>query len=67
MEQLVAARDEAAQALAEAKQQLESEQAAAAAAKAAAAALEQRLGDLTAQVGASIRSFGPFRWYFINV
>lgn len=51
MEGLVAARDEAARGLAEAKQQLEAEQAAAAAAKAAAAALERRLGELTTQVG----------------
>lgn len=48
---LVAARDDAAWGLAEAKQQLEAEQAAAAAAKAAAAALERRLGELTMQVG----------------
>jgi chromosome segregation ATPase len=51
MEGLVAARDEAARGLAEAKRQLESEQAAAAAAKAAASALERRLGDITAKVG----------------
>lgn len=51
MEGLVAARDEAARGLAEAKQQLEAEQAASVAAKAAAAALERRLTDLSAQVG----------------
>ena len=50
LEDLVADRDEAAQRLADAQAQLETERGTAAAAKAAAAALERRLGDLSAQV-----------------